>query len=365
MGKAILQRLVLMIFGIATVVAVLELSIRLLPIDSLPGSLPLIVQDMRLHADVFYRYDPYFRYITGPNLDFLIQHPDFTYRVKTKLNFEQAGFRGGTLGGPVWGVAVGDSFAFGMGVEQEATWIAQLANLSSREIVNLGVPGWGPQQYTRAIERYGAALKPKIFFYAIYRNDLQDVLLFDRWLREPSYLEAIDTFLQRNSFVYNLCRLMWTDAGFAPEDIHLGDLEVSFSSQKLRTSLTEDRNNFDSAWSLTKPEIERAIDYSQRAGATLVLLYFPSKEEAYWELIKQKQSQLKSFDDGIEIFRTHIVEFGKTRQVLSLDLTPLLREKASRGVKLYFSHDSHWTTIGNRIVAESIHDFLHTKGLLR
>src|SRR5688572_30898245 len=34
----------------------------------------------------FYRRDPYFRYVTGANLDFLIEHPDFTYRVKTKLN---------------------------------------------------------------------------------------------------------------------------------------------------------------------------------------------------------------------------------------------------------------------------------------
>ena len=361
----VLQRLILIVFGIATVVAALELLIRLLPMDSLPGSLPMVVQDMRLHADVFYRRDPDFRYITGPNLDLLIQHPDFQYRVNTKLNFEQAGFRGGTLGGPVWGVAMGDSFAFGMGVEHEATWIAQLADLARREIVNLGVPGWGPQQYTRAIERYGALLKPKIIFYAIYRNDLQDVILFDGWRRDPGYKQALETFLRRNSVAYNLARLTLANLSSAPDDIHLGELAANFSSQKLKTSLTEDRNNFNAAWSLTKREIELAMSYSQRTGATLVLLYFPSKEEAYWELTKQKQSELKSLDDGIEIFRTHIMEFGKTRQVLSLDLTPALREKASQGVKLYFSHDSHWTEIGNRIVGEEIHSFLLAKGLLQ
>ncbi|MGH7817334.1 MAG: hypothetical protein ACREOR_08085, partial [Candidatus Binatia bacterium] len=123
-----------MIFAVATVVAALELSIRLLPIDKLPGSLPVVVHAMQLHAGMFYRSDPDFRYITGPNLDLLVQHPDFKYRVQTKLTFGQAGFRGGSLGGPVWGVALGDSFTFGMGVEQAATWVAQLANLTRREV---------------------------------------------------------------------------------------------------------------------------------------------------------------------------------------------------------------------------------------
>ena len=132
-----------MLLGIGTAVAALEILARLLPTNSLPGWLPQVVQSMRLHADTFYRRDPYFRYVTGANLDFLIEHPDFTYRVKTKLNIGESGFRGGTLGGPVWGVALGDSFTFGMGVEHEATWVSRLANLARREIINLSVPGLG------------------------------------------------------------------------------------------------------------------------------------------------------------------------------------------------------------------------------
>jgi hypothetical protein len=78
------------------------------------------------------------------------------------MNLNHAGFRGGTLGGPAWGVAVGDSFTFGLGVNQESTWVARLARLSKREIVNLGVQGTGPQQYTLTLERFGVSLRPKI-----------------------------------------------------------------------------------------------------------------------------------------------------------------------------------------------------------
>jgi hypothetical protein len=319
---------------------------------------------MQLHANTFYRRDPYFRYITGPNLSFLIEHRDFTYRVKTTLNLGQAGFRGGTLGGPAWGVAVGDSFTFGMGVDQESTWVAQLAKRARREIINLSVPGWGPQQYTRAIERYGPSLNPKIFFYGIYRNDLQDVLLFDQWLREPGYERAVDSFLRTNSVVFNLCRLMRTGSILGSEDIHLGDVELKFNSEKLKQSLNDERKNFDSAWSLTEREIELATNYSKSAGAAFVLLYLPSKEETYWELIKLNKISLESFDDSIEIFRTHVMAACKTRQILCLDLTPALRTRASQGAKLYFPHDSHWTEAGNRLVADEIYGFLIAKGIL-
>ena len=347
-----------MLLGIGTAIAGLEIVARLLPVDSLPGSVPTVVKAMRLHADTFYRRDPYFRYITAANLDFLVEHADFTYRVKTKLNVGESGFRGGTLGGPVWGVAVGDSFTFGMGVEHEATWVARLTNLARREIINLSVPGWGPQQYTRAVERYGTSLSPKIFFYGIYSNDFEDVLLFDQWIRDPAYKQALESFLRTNSVAFNLWRLSGTNSNGGVEDIHLSGLDVKFNSQRLKTVLNNQRSNFASAWSLTKREIELAMDYSQRAAATFVLLYLPSKEEAYWNLIKEKEISLKSFDDGTEIFRTHILEFCKTRQIACLDLTLALRTRAAQGVKLYFPHDAHWTEAGNRIVAEEIFGFL-------
>ena len=84
------------------------------------------------------------KYTIKPGTDFELKQPEFVFRYKTNLNFPDAGFRGGTLGGPVWGVAVGDSFTFGSGVNQEATWVAQLAALANKDVLNLGVPGYGP-----------------------------------------------------------------------------------------------------------------------------------------------------------------------------------------------------------------------------
>jgi hypothetical protein len=176
MLKKALQHILLVLFGAGTGVVGVEFIGRIVPIDSLPGSLSVIVQTMQLHKTI-YRSDVYLQYVIDPGADHLFQHREFTYRVKPGLKLRQAGFRGNPPQSPVWGIALGDSFTFGMGVEHGSTWVAQLAKLTRKEIVNLGVPGWGPQQYTRALERYGIALKPKVVLYSLYRNDLQDALL--------------------------------------------------------------------------------------------------------------------------------------------------------------------------------------------
>jgi acetyltransferase AlgX (SGNH hydrolase-like protein) len=344
MIKSFCQHALLVFFGIGTVVVALEVFGRLLPADSLPGALPVIAQAMRLDAGMFYRRDAYFRHTTGANLDLLIQHRDFIYRVKTKLNLGEVGFRGGTRGGPVWGVAVGDSLTFGIGVDQDATWVAQLTDLLGLEILNLGVPGWGPQQYTRAIERYSTTLKPKTIFYGLYKNDLQDVLIFDKWLRADGYLRRVESFLRRTSISFNLCRLMWNDFIPPSDTIYFDGSGLELDSDQLKKSLTAERNSFHSAWSLVK-------------------LYFPSKLEAYWNLIRRKDISLEPFDDSVEIFSKQVANFCRTRQISCLDLTPPLRIRAAQGVNLYFAHDLHWTETGNRVVATEIYNFLTAQGI--
>lgn len=363
MIRTIVWKTALVLFGVGTVVAAVEIFGRVLPVDSLPAPLSTVVAAMRLYSNGFYQRDAYFRYTIRANADLLIQHPDFIYHVKTRLNLGQAGFRGGTEDGPIWGIAVGDSFTFGMGVEQESTWVARLANLMHQEIINLGVPGWGPQQYTRAIERYGVSLKPKVFFYGIYRNDLQDALLFDQWLRDPNYKREIYSFLGATSIIFNVLRLMWTDSLAGTENFSFDGTEVKFDPGQLKLQLIAEHNSFDASWAIMKPEIVRAVKYSQSAGAKFVLLYLPSKLDAGWELIRRKEPSLKSFDGNVAIFRSRLEEFCQTLQILCLDLTPVFRTRMSQGTKLYFTHDSHLTESGNRIVAEEIRNFLIAKGV--
>jgi hypothetical protein len=357
MLKKTLQYILLVIFGAGTAVVGVELIGRIVPIDRLPGSLSAIVQKMQLHETV-YRRDVYLQYVIDPRADHLFQHREFTYRVKPGLKLGQAGFRGNPPQSPVWGIALGDSFTFGMGVEHDSTWVTQLAKLTRKEIVNLGVPGWGPQQYTRALERFGVALKPKVVLYTLYRNDLQDALLFDQWSRKPPYRQSIDTFLRLNSIVFNFVRFLAGTITPGTERIVLENYALEFNSKMLKHGLVADRIAFTSAWSIIEREISLAIDYSHAINAIFVLLYLPPKEEVYWEFIKEREIDLGSYDHDIDILRSHVVDFCKLREISCLDLTPAFRLKAANGMKLYYSDDSHWKEAGNRLAAEEIYRFI-------
>ncbi|HWP24072.1 MAG TPA: GDSL-type esterase/lipase family protein [Candidatus Binatia bacterium] len=345
--------------------AALETIGRLLPTERLPGILPTVVQAMRLHGNTFYRQDDDFRYITAAGLDLEVRHPEFTYHVKTKLNLGPVGFRGGTRGGSVWGVAVGDSFTFGMGVEHDWTWVAILSKRSGREIINLGVPGWGPQQYTLAVERYGLMLHPKVIFYGIYRNDLQDGLLFDEWLRDSKYKRMVESFLRTHSITYNLFRLQGADLISEKQNFQLRGSGIQFDRTSLQTSLKKERKTFALAWSVMKREIELALSASRKAGADFVLLYLPAKLETYWELAKSRDVSLEAFEKDVEMLRTQLADFCRAERMLCLDLTPALRARASGKTRLYYSSDAHWTEAGNRVVADEIHQFALANALYR
>ena len=362
--KAIFEKTALVLFWIIASVLGFELGARLLPYQLLPPSLGSIVLELeaRYHSTDPYQTDPKLWYVIKPDSDLVLKHPDSDFRLKTNLNFPRAGFRGGTLGGAPWGVAVGDSFTFGVGVNQEATWSARLATLSGRDVINLGVPGWGPQQYTRTLEQYGLPLSPKIVFYGLFSNDVGNVTRFEN--DEGHFNEfSMRKFLRSRSVTFNLFRRL-RRANQAVDDIDLGNVGLKFSSASLKASIAADSRRFRNGWPMTKREIETAYRDSQRTSAKFVLLYFPSKEEAYWDAIKGKDKSLETLDDRIDILQKTTMDFCDSSRLFCIDLTPVLKNRAGLREKVYFSVDSHWNALGNRIVAEEIYKNLVEKKIL-
>jgi GDSL-like Lipase/Acylhydrolase family len=366
MVKGVLAKGGLMLLSICFTLGAFDLAVYLIPKHLLPDPLRNLISVMQIRSGTHRVRDPELGYMIRPGTDFFFPGEEFRFRFQTRLNFPNAGFRGGTLGGPVWGAAFGDSFTFGAGVDQAKSWVGQLAGLTKREIINFGTPGQGPHQYTRIFRRYGAPLRPKIVFYGLFTNDLKDGVRFEDRQAHPEKPERFSAkqFMRRYSASYNLLGTLFSKLKRMGKKDTRNGIGLKLLERSLRSPYGVSESRFASAWTAVAREIEDAVEESKRINATFVLLYFPSKEEVYWELTKDKIKEIERFKERIERLRKVTIAFCVSRDLWCLDLTPALKTRGLRGEMLYYPVDIHWNGEGNTVAAQEIYKFLVAKNLI-
>ncbi len=360
--KSLLAKTALVLLSTLFTFGAFDLTVYLLPRHLLPGPLRNLV--VLMEGDTYYVKDPPIGNMIRPQTDYFFPGEEFRFRIQTRLNFPSAGFRGGTLGGPAWGAAFGDSFTFGAGVDQEATWVAQLARLTNREVINFGVPGHGPHQYTRILQKYGVQLRPKVVFYAIFSNDLRDGVRFEAPPPNRSQRMTAKEFITRYSASYNIINNVSRSLkNRATNDRH-NTIGLKLLDRRLRDPYAIADQKFASAWAGIAKQIEDAHQESKRRNVTFILLYFPQKEEVYWELAQERIKSTNVFKERVERLNKTIAAFCGARELLCLDLTPPLKARGLRGETFYFPVDIHWNEKGHSLVAQVIYKFLLEKKLI-
>jgi lysophospholipase L1-like esterase len=317
--------------------------------------------------------DPVLGIKIRPYSDLLIEGPlDLRYRVKTFMNLSDAGFRGNVEERPPVGVAVGDSFTFGTGVDAADAWPEQLSKLAGRNIANLGVPGLGPPQYTGLVASYGLTLRPKIILYALSQDDLDDSFCFGLWVQQRQRGEyrcppetrpssRIGRFLAARSALYRTF-LAYSSPGESRRDEPEGQPPdaIRFEMDRIKGLLLPEA--LPAARGLTERAIRLARQTAKKAGAVLVLLLLPSKEQAYWHLISKQRTDITH--DDIERLNRPVNELCREAGLQCLDLTPTFQEQAQKGRLLYFRMDRHMNAEGHRLAAQRIFEYLKKEKLL-
>lgn len=106
------------------------------------------------------------------------QHHDFS----VKYSVDSAGFRRDPTfqsGASNWVAVVGDSFTFGLGVNDSETFVSRLNGLTGGQFVNFGVPGYSTDQEVLLSESEVLPRRPSELLLVVYLgNDLLDNLRF-------------------------------------------------------------------------------------------------------------------------------------------------------------------------------------------
>jgi hypothetical protein len=378
-------RLLLVLFGVALPVALLELVLRAFgPV--IPGN---------YETGVWAEGHPVVGHFHIPGASTWIREPEFS----SHMRFNQHGLRGPELDDTKSPsnhrvLLLGDSFLEARQVTEEDA-LPHLLDRSldqngavSVEILNSGTFDWS-QVHEHLYLRYaGPTLRPDLVLQFIYvGNDISDLwprtpgelrklqrpvatldddgrLEFPRWqYRTPDQSEALLNGLSRRSAAFRAYETGVVDKLRYPARDGLGVEGQLLEVYRFKETAPEAR-----AWKTVEALLLATRDEAERQGAGFALVIVPGKWQVHREDWQALLEALDEPDDDRWVLRgpnRRLTQLAEAYQIPVLDLLPPLRDAVDDGRRLYFPVDIHWTAAGHEVAARSVADFLLAANLLQ
>jgi len=375
--------------GIFFGLCIVELALRAFP-SIMPATarewvaLPIGVKDVTSvdeprHYDVTIEGRPEFNFLFRAGGSTMLEYPEYTFTIDTSaLTFGEVGFRDDGIDGEPYAVAVGDSLVLGWGVRPEETWVELLEERLGRDVANMGVIG-GTTKTTAILTEYGLSLEPSLVLYGFFPNDIED----DAWLYQTvqagrgedpdSYLAdqliaehpfyRVRSFLSQNLYTYRLLGYLYYASQSEVCRYHQDGLDYTFDIEGWRRRLDLSDPNIAHGMAMTLEDIQTAHQAAEDAGATFVLLIFPSKEHVYLEAVTEECPHRLTE----ELLLTPIEQIEalcEQEHMHCFNMIDAMRTAGASEQQIYFPIDGHWNAEGNRLAADLIYDYLVVNDLV-
>ena len=243
-------------------------------------------------------------------------------------------------------LAIGDSFTYGHGVQDDETYPAVAERVLRRrgydvEVVNAGVPGYNTDQAYTWTLRDGLALRPDLVLLGVHCSDVSDNF-------ESSLYDVDgDRLVRRGAAATRMYRL-GSLVGLVPSAVRRSrvfDLLVASFEWHDAPSARPAVADLD-AWSFTKIRLEVA-DLAAHVPSLAVIL-MPCK---------------KALAGGADPYGS-LAHDLRAVGVPVLDAMRALRAVTPPPAALFFRADPHLNVDGNRALAEAAAAFVEESGLL-
>ncbi len=359
--KSIALNILLALGSVVFALGALELVLRLQP-SLMPEEAQLRIHWRQMAVDDTAKSnaDPYLGYLYPAGARSNLEQTN----VRFAFQMDSHGFRNiGTWPARADVVAVGDSWVFSYGVNDNETWTHQVEqSLPGTRVINLGMSGFGPEQYTRAYERYGAPLHPKVLLYGIFGgNDLKDTGDFARWLeagspgnyntwRTSARVRELNTPIIGKSYVVLLVRESWKNrkARFGSRTVTWKDGHQLRLTGDLYRKESWHAHPGDPQFEGAMGSLERARSFAAQHGTKVVVLLFPTKEEIYLPLLNQPVPR------PLAAFPAELARRG----IDYIDFSGPFTAQAKAGRSIYFELDPHPNRAGYALIAHTVSQYL-------
>ncbi len=270
---------------------------------------------------------------------------------------------------------VGDSFVFGLWADSpEKAFVGVVASLldpGKYEVLNFGVPGYGPPDVELQVREEVLDFDPDYIVFVLYNgNDFRDaffginkytisdgVLLWNDSLESAvpaafrrresrlSFLKKLVLYRRFNSFVSGLVS---GGVGGPP----------GFKASRLLTSQTFwSRKDYPDVALEAKDRVLESLEgirtLAAGRGIPFAIVSIPYAEQVF-------AGSLTGRDYDLRLPQRFVREYAEERSVPYLDLLPVLRAYVSGGGKgpIYVPKDTHFNNRGHHVVGREIANFL-------
>ena len=314
------------------------------------------------------------------------------------------GFRNNRVPDSVDIVALGDSFTYGNSAKMSEAWPFVLHEISAKSVYNLGMGGYGPNQYYYLFLKNALKLKPKCIICGFYLgNDIRDAYVItyskDYWsdLRNGKFdkLEssAASAFvpwhkktrlwLSDNSVIYRLVihgvflgdlkrksQALWASRhGYPVLRIKdKGILQTFDLADKLK-NLSLDRPDTSEGLRITLNLLKKMSSECKKEGIHLLIALIPTKESVYAGYFQNNFiNSRETIEQIIQEERTTtsaIIDFFNKNSIQYVDLLPILQEGIKSKMLYPAGLDPHFNKTGYRFIAEYLYSIINSMHLIQ
>ena len=299
-------------------------------------------------------------------------------------------------------VAIGDSHTYGNTARMEDAWPSVLERLSGRPVYNMGLGGYGPNQYFHLLQTRAIKLKPRTIVVGLYMgDDFENAFLitygldhwahlralpkekvnFDIWEAPPAptWHKKIRVWLSRHSVMYQLVfhgpllgqfqgeiqikhAHQFSDRATAliiPEK----KIQEAFLPTGILRRLDQESESVREGMRITFKLLAEMNEISRQNNAQFVVAIIPTKEMVFAGYL-ERNSQLPLSDvidkllSNERLAREKTFQFLKHSHIAYVDTLPALRRSLSQELYARTASDMHPNRNGYRVIGEAVFEEL-------